>query len=146
MIVTATQTKNMKEQVSLLMNEAIEVIVKDIEQLNSNLNYSFYWCEENQKKKKLISLLQSKQDYILHFPLVILCQTRLECLDVQSIFHSSFSTISYSLLTVETPFQERRTIFTQFQQGQLSVLISTPGIIGRGIELQAANSVRMNTE
>ena len=73
MIVTATQTKNMKEQVSLLMNEAIEVIVKDIEQLNSNLNYSFYWCEENQKKKKLISLLQSKQDHILHFPLVILC-------------------------------------------------------------------------
>ena len=88
---------------------------------------------------------------LLQLPLVILCQTRLEwayglmlrmeVVDVQAIFTSSFPTVSHNAVTVETPFIQRREIIQQFQTNQLEVLVSTPGIVGRGIELRSANSV-----
>ena len=88
---------------------------------------------------------------LLQLPLVILCQTRLgfgyilmnrmEVVDVQAILTSSFPTITQKAVTVETPFSQRRDIIQQFQKNGLQVLVSTPGIVGRGVELRSANSV-----
>ena len=66
---------------------------------------------------------------------------RMEVVDVQAILASSFTTVSHNIVTVETPFAQRRDIINQFQTNQLEVLVSTPGIVGRGIELRCANSV-----
>ena len=60
---------------------------------------------------------------------------RMEVVDVQAIL------ASHNAVTVETPFVQRREIIQQFQTNQLEVLVSTPGIVGRGIELRSANSV-----
>ena len=66
---------------------------------------------------------------------------RMEVVDVQAILASSFPTVSHNAVTVETPFVQRREIIQQVQTNQLEVLVSTPGIVGRGIELRSANSV-----
>ena len=67
--------------------------------------------------------------------------SRMELTDVISILQSSFPLLSAKALSVETPFTERRSVINSFQQGTLQVLISTPGIIGRGLELRQARSV-----
>lgn len=132
-------TLNLKNQLLSLLSQPLEVLVDDVESLNSSLHYDFYWCEENQKKKKLASLFRETDKVDLSG--VIICQTRLEVSDVINYLSSSFPTLSHIAVTVETPFQERREIMKQFQEGETSLLVATAGIIGRGIELVNAHTV-----
>ena len=79
MIITATVTANLRTQIHPCLQAPIEVTVKDIERLNSSLQYHVMWCEENQKRKQFISLMhaciQDKKS-VLELPLILLCQTR----------------------------------------------------------------------
>ncbi|KNB43298.1 putative ATP-dependent RNA helicase [Blastocystis sp. subtype 4] len=143
-VVSATITANLRAQILPHLQNPMEVTVCDIQRLNSTLQYSIQWCEENQKKKKFVALMKKciqDTESLLQLPLVILCQTRMEVVDVQAILASSFPTVSHNAVTVETPFVQRREIIQQFQTNQLEVLVSTPGIVGRGIELRSANSI-----
>ena len=143
-MVSATVTQNLRNVIVPYLLQPIEVVVEDIERINSSLDYSFYWCEENQKIKKLTQLmtnsLQGNSHSIL-FPMVILCQTRLEVVSVNAML-KSFSNISWASVTMETTFQERRELINRFQEGEMKILVATPGIVGRGIELRSAHSVR----
>lgn len=121
-----------------LLVQPIHVMVDDIEQINSSLSYTLCWCEENQKKKKFTSLLK---EGTLLFPLLVVCQTRLEVVDVAKLLDASFAKIPHASITVETPFQERKDILQQFQEEKISLLVATAGIVGRGIELRTTQSV-----
>lgn len=68
--------------------------------------------------------------------------SRMELTDIMAILQTSFPLLSAKALSVETPFTERRSVIQSFQQGTLQVLVATPGIIGRGLELRQARSVR----
>ena len=70
----------------------------------------------------------------------------MELADIMSILQTSFPLLSVKALSVETPFSERRSVICSFQQGTLQVLVSTPGIIGRGLELRQARSVFLGCE
>ena len=79
MIVTATVTANLRTQIHPYLQSPLEVTVKDIERLNSCLQYTVMWCEENQKRKQFISLMHAciqEKKSVLELPLIILCQTR----------------------------------------------------------------------
>ena len=65
----------------------------------------------------------------------------MEVIDVHSILQTTFPALSSISITTETPFQERKTALQTFQQQKHDVLIATPGIIGRGLELRQARSV-----
>ena len=140
-IVSATVTANLQQQSKPLLSNPIEIDVKDIEQLNSSLHYSFYWCEDNQKKRKLSSCLRDEK--IMKLPLLILCQTRLEVVDVFQFLKKVFPTLECEAITVETVFKERKEILQHFQEGKISVLIATSGIVGRGIELIKTRTVNI---
>lgn len=122
----------------------MEVDVNTVEKLNRSLDYTIMWREDTQKRKTLVKLLQKRlqnKESVLLLPLVILCQTRLEVVDVMKCLDTEFATCSHASLTMETPFAERRKAVQNFQNNLLKILVSTPGIVGRGIELQAARCV-----
>lgn len=122
----------------------MEVDVNTVEKLNRSLDYTIMWREDTQKRKTLVKLLQKRlqnKESVLLLPLVILCQTRLEVVDVMKCLDTEFATCSHASLTMETPFAERRKTVQNFQNNLLKILVSTPGIVGRGIELQAARCV-----
>ena len=137
-VVSATVTANLRAQIASMMVQPIEVMVDDIEQLNSSLEYAIVWSEDNQKKKKLTKLLKEGAHA---FPLLIVCQTRLEVVEVMKLLDESFTTFSHASITVETPFQERRTILDSFVKKEVDLLVATSGIVGRGIELHTTQSV-----
>lgn len=122
----------------------MEVDVSTVETLNRALDYSIFWREDTQKRKSFAKLLKNRlqgKDSELLLPLVVLCQTRLETVEVMKCLDEEFPKCTHASLTVETPLAERRRTIEEFQQSRLKVLVSTPGIVGRGIELQAARCV-----
>lgn len=78
-VVSATVTHNLRSSILPHLLNPIEVCVSDIEHLNSSLHYHFVWAEENQKRKKLQSLLKSvakDNPTELQLPLVVTCKSR----------------------------------------------------------------------
>lgn len=140
---SATVTQNLRNVIIPHLLQPIEVVVEDIERINSSLTYSFYWCEDNQKVKKWTQIVKESLQGTSHsvlFPMVIICQTRLEVESVNAML-KTHSTLSWTSVTVETSFQERRARISRFQEGEWKVLVATPGIVGRGIELRNTQSV-----
>ena len=68
---------------------------------------------------------------------------RMETVDVKAVMDESFPSITTSCVTIETPSAKRCEMITSFQKGAIDVLIATPGIVGRGLELKSARSVGM---
>ena len=60
-----------------------------------------------------------------------------------NILEQSFPTLPHKLVTIESSLIERRKIIDDFQEEKVKILVSTPGIIGRGVELRSAQSVRL---
>lgn len=141
---SATVTPNLRSQTAALLQNPMEVDVSTVETLNRALDYSIFWREDTQKRKSFAKLLKNRlqgKDSELLLPLVVLCQTRLETAEVMKCLDEEFPKCTHASLTVETPLAERRRTIEEFQQSRLKVLVSTPGIVGRGIELQAARCV-----
>ena len=66
---------------------------------------------------------------------------RMETVDVKAVLDESFSSLRNSCVTSETPSAKRGEMIMSFQKSEIDVLIATPGIIGRGLELKSARSV-----
>lgn len=141
---SATITPNLRSQTATLLQNPMEINVSTVETLNRALDYSILWREDTQKRKSFVKLLRNRlqnKDSEILLPLVVLCQTRLETAEVMKCLDEEFPKCTHASLTVETPFAERRKTIEEFQQNRLKVLVSTPGIVGRGIELQSARCV-----
>lgn len=146
-IVSATITPNLRSQTASLLQNPMEINVSTVETLNRSLDYSILWREDTQKRKSFAKLLRNRlqsRESEIELPLVVLCQTRLETAEVMKCLDEEFPKCTHASLTVETPFAERRRTIEEFQQGRLKVLVSTPGIVGRGVELQSARCVEGN--
>ena len=68
---------------------------------------------------------------------------RMETVDVKAVLDESFSSVTNTCVTIETPSVKRCEMITSFQKGAIDVLIATPGIVGRGLELRSARSVEV---
>ena len=146
-IVSATITPNLRSQTASLLQNPMEINVSTVETLNRALDYSVLWREDTQKRKSFAKLLRNRlqgRESEIELPLVVLCQTRLETAEVTKCLDEEFPKCTHASLTVETPFADRRRTIEEFQQCRLKVLVSTPGIVGRGVELQSARCVEAN--
>lgn len=68
---------------------------------------------------------------------------RMETVDVKTVLDESFPSVTNVCVTIETPSTKRCEMITSFQKGEIDILIATPGIVGRGLELKSAKSVGM---
>ena len=66
---------------------------------------------------------------------------RMETVDVKTVLDESFPSLRNTCVTIETPSAKRGEMIMSFQKGEVNVLIATPGIVGRGLELKSARSV-----
>jgi len=104
-----------------------------------NVRQTVIWVEEKSKKKKLFEFLNSPKHY--KPPIVIFVSSKIGADLLSTAINKHYGEeVSVSISSDKTQ-EERTTILKSFIDGLFQIIVSTPGILGRGLDLLHVSQV-----